>query len=76
MHIADNVFTHSKPFAGLDFAIYRNGYIYHTKHDTPDLIPASTFQNTGDNILALTIAVANSDELGLGYEAHVSFNNF
>ncbi|KAJ6642253.1 Endoplasmic reticulum metallopeptidase 1, partial [Pseudolycoriella hygida] len=49
---------------GLDFAIYRNGYIYHTQHDKPDIIPASTFQNTGDNILALTIAVANSKELG------------
>ncbi|XP_037035530.1 endoplasmic reticulum metallopeptidase 1-like isoform X2 [Bradysia coprophila] len=49
---------------GLDFAIYRNGYVYHTKHDASDLISAGTFQNTGDNILALTIAVANADELG------------
>lgn len=47
----------------MDFAVYRNGYVYHTKYDTADIIPMGTFQNAGDNILALTKAVANSPEL-------------
>lgn len=50
-------------FLGLDFAIYRNGYIYHTKYDTADIIPMSTYQNSGDNILNLIRAVANSNKL-------------
>ena len=50
-------------FSGLDFAIYRNGYIYHTKYDRDNIIPMSTFQNSGDNILNLIRAVADSPEL-------------
>lgn len=48
---------------GLDFAIYRNGYIYHTKYDTANIIPMSTFQNSGDNILNLIRAVTDSPHL-------------
>lgn len=47
----------------MDFAIYKNGYLYHTKYDIADTIPIGTFQNAGDNILALTKAVADSPEL-------------
>ncbi|KAJ6644220.1 Endoplasmic reticulum metallopeptidase 1 [Pseudolycoriella hygida] len=50
---------------GLDFAIYRNGYIYHTKYDTDNLIPMSTFQNSGDNMLNLIRAVADSSKLSI-----------
>lgn len=56
-------FSYTFRFAGLDFAIYRNGYIYHTKYDTANLIPMSTFQNSGDNILNLIRAVADSSKL-------------
>ncbi|KAG4075302.1 hypothetical protein HA402_003093 [Bradysia odoriphaga] len=48
---------------GLDFAIYRNGYIYHTRYDAANLVPMSTFQNSGDNILNLIRAVAASPKL-------------
>lgn len=51
--------------AGMDFAVYRDGYVYHTKNDVSDMIPIGTFQNGGDNILALTRAVANSPELSI-----------
>lgn len=47
----------------MDFAVYRNGYVYHTKNDIAETIPIGTFQNAGDNILALTKAVSNSPEM-------------
>ncbi|KAG4071651.1 hypothetical protein HA402_011805 [Bradysia odoriphaga] len=50
---------------GMDFAVYKDGYVYHTRNDISDMIPIGTFQNGGDNILALTRAVANSPELSI-----------
>lgn len=50
--------------AGMDFAFNANGYVYHTKYDTPELIPLGTYQHTGDNILALTKSLSQSMELG------------
>lgn len=50
-------------YTGLDFAIYRNGYIYHTQYDRSNLVPMSTYQNSGDNILNLIRAVAASPKL-------------
>jgi hypothetical protein len=47
----------------LDFAQISNGYVYHTKFDRQELIPMESLQNTGNNILPLTMAVANSEEL-------------
>lgn len=49
--------------AGMDFAYNANGYVYHTKYDTADLVPLGTYQHTGDNILALTKSLALSTEL-------------
>lgn len=49
----------------MDFAVYKDGYVYHTKNDIADIIPIGTFQNGGDNILALTKAVADSPELAI-----------
>lgn len=49
----------------MDFAVYKNGYVYHTKNDIAETIPIGTFQNAGDNILALTKAVADSPELAI-----------
>lgn len=49
--------------AGLDFAYALNGYRYHTKYDHIRFISMDSIQRTGDNILALTKALVNSDEL-------------
>ena len=48
---------------GLDFAWAENGYVYHTKFDDVSQIPLGTLQRTGDNILALTLGLANNDKM-------------
>ncbi|XP_055921170.1 endoplasmic reticulum metallopeptidase 1-like isoform X1 [Eupeodes corollae] len=48
---------------GLDMAHNYNGYVYHTPFDRPEIIPRGTFQHTGDNVLGLARAIANSSEL-------------
>lgn len=48
---------------GMDFAHVINGYRYHTKYDHIDYIPQNVIQSTGENILKLTKAIANSEEL-------------
>lgn len=48
---------------GLDMAHSYNGYVYHTKFDDIHTIPIGTLQNTGDNLLALTKALANAEEI-------------
>lgn len=40
-----------------------NGYVYHTKFDRPEIFPRGSFQNTGDNVLALVREIANAHEL-------------
>lgn len=46
-----------------------NGYIYHTKYDTIDVIPRESLQNTGDNVLSLVRGLSNATEL---YNTEVS----
>ncbi|XP_037035537.1 endoplasmic reticulum metallopeptidase 1-like isoform X1 [Bradysia coprophila] len=48
---------------GMDFAFYENGYVYHTYNDVAEIIPMGSYQNAGDNILAITVAAANHPEL-------------
>lgn len=48
---------------GLDMAYITNGYVYHTTHDTEDIVSDNTLQHTGDNVLALVRALANAPEL-------------
>lgn len=48
---------------GMDLAQSTNGYVYHTQHDTDGIVPDGTLQHTGDNLLALTRALANAEEL-------------
>ena len=50
-------------FSGLDFAWSKNGYVYHTKFDNVRAIPLGTLQRTGDNILALSLGLVNSDKM-------------
>ncbi|KAH8300003.1 hypothetical protein KR044_008473, partial [Drosophila immigrans] len=48
---------------GLDFGQVINGYIYHTKYDTIDVIPRESFQNSGDNALSIIRGLSNATEL-------------
>lgn len=57
------IFRDFAQIGGMDFAFNANGYVYHTKYDTADLVPLGTLQHTGDNILALTRSLAQSQEL-------------
>lgn len=50
-------------FAGYDFANVENGFVYHTRFDNGHLVPTGSYQHTGDNILALVLALANSPDL-------------
>lgn len=53
---------------GLDLAYSYNGYVYHTKYDNFSQIPYGTYQHTGDNVLALSRVMANSEDLDLGVD--------
>jgi len=49
---------------GLDIAYVKNGFVYHTEHDTVDRIPQATLQRVGDNLLAVVRYLAGVDNLG------------
>jgi len=40
-----------------------NGYTYHTKYDTYDIIPSDSVQSMGENVLSLVRALSNATEL-------------
>ncbi|KAL1279150.1 hypothetical protein QQF64_025823 [Cirrhinus molitorella] len=48
---------------GIDLAFIENGFLYHTKYDTPDRIHNDSIQRAGDNILSLLKHLMMSDEL-------------
>ncbi|KAK6315655.1 hypothetical protein J4Q44_G00131790 [Coregonus suidteri] len=48
---------------GIDLAFIENGFIYHTKYDSPDRIPTDSIQRAGDNILAVLKHLVMSKEL-------------
>ncbi|XP_062868297.1 endoplasmic reticulum metallopeptidase 1 [Trichomycterus rosablanca] len=48
---------------GIDLAFIENGFIYHTKYDTPDRIHTDSIQRAGDNILALLKHLLNTETL-------------
>jgi hypothetical protein len=48
---------------GLDIAWAENGYVYHTSFDDVDQIPLGSLQRTGDNVLALILALVNNDKM-------------
>ncbi|XP_014258120.1 endoplasmic reticulum metallopeptidase 1-like isoform X2 [Cimex lectularius] len=51
--------------SGLDFAHYRNGYVYHTRFDNIESIynVLGVLQHTGDNLLALIHSIIHSKEM-------------
>lgn len=46
---------------GVDIAFISNGYVYHTRFDTPDRIPDGTIQRTGTNLLGIVRELASSN---------------
>ncbi|XP_016978258.2 endoplasmic reticulum metallopeptidase 1-like isoform X1 [Drosophila rhopaloa] len=48
---------------GLDMAQNINGYTYHTKYDTYDIIPSNSVQSMGENVLSVVRALSNATEL-------------
>ncbi|KAL1279125.1 hypothetical protein QQF64_025798 [Cirrhinus molitorella] len=48
---------------GIDLAFIDNGYLYHTKYDTPDRIHNDSILRAGDNILSVLKHLAMSEEL-------------
>lgn len=57
--VDDNIFV----ISGLDLAHYRNGYVYHTSSDNISYISRNVIQHSGDNLLALTTALIQYDNL-------------
>lgn len=57
---------------GMDFAHMMDGYRYHTKYDSIDYLALPVLQRTGDNIISLTRALANSEELANSTIEHKS----
>ncbi|KAG8179332.1 hypothetical protein JTE90_011596 [Oedothorax gibbosus] len=47
------IFDHFGDIPGLDFAYVKNGYVYHTKFDTPEQITVGAIQQAGLNLLNL-----------------------
>lgn len=45
-------------WSGLDIALFENGYLYHTLRDHLDRVEPGSAQGMGDNVLALTRALA------------------
>ncbi|KAK2917034.1 hypothetical protein Q8A67_001408 [Cirrhinus molitorella] len=48
---------------GIDLAFIDNGYLYHTKYDTPDRIHNDSILRAGDNILSVLKHLVMSEEL-------------
>ncbi|MFT7815443.1 endoplasmic reticulum metallopeptidase 1 [Arapaima gigas] len=48
---------------GIDLAFIENGFIYHTKYDTPDRIVPDSIQRAGDNIFAVLKHLLMSEKL-------------
>lgn len=49
--------------AGIDMAYITDGWIYHTPLDDVAHVPAGSMQRAGENVLALSVAIASSPQL-------------
>lgn len=47
----------------MDFAFFKNGYVYHTKYDNMDMIEPGVYQSSGENLLGLIRSLSNSRDL-------------
>lgn len=58
---------------GLNFALIRDSYPYHTARDTPERLPDSALRTTGENVVDVALAL---DALDLGQRsgAELAFN--
>lgn len=50
---------------GIDLAYVRNGYVYHTLHDTPEMIGPGCVQRAGENILGVVRHLVQSPDSNL-----------
>lgn len=57
------VFRDVGGLVGLDMAFIKDGYRYHTSHDTFENIPLGSYQHAGDNVISLVKNLANCPEL-------------
>ncbi|BFZ17005.1 hypothetical protein BsWGS_20044 [Bradybaena similaris] len=48
---------------GIDVAHIKNGYVYHSRNDLPQFIPAGCMQRGGENMMATIILLASSSKL-------------
>ena len=55
------VYSGDSGLPGLDFALYRGGWAYHTALDQTDALDPGSIQQVGANALALTRSLANGD---------------
>ncbi|XP_026808932.1 endoplasmic reticulum metallopeptidase 1-like [Rhopalosiphum maidis] len=62
--------------SGLDLAHYKNGYVYHTKHDDLNQIGPSVLQNTGENLFALAKAMSTHNATNSTKSKYVFFDVF
>ncbi|KAI6171031.1 Peptidase-M28 domain-containing protein [Aphelenchoides bicaudatus] len=57
------VYSGQANLGGIDFAYYKNGWVYHTSEDIEDIIPKGSLQRAGDNILAVVDALLKSPNM-------------
>ncbi|KAJ8716926.1 hypothetical protein PYW08_005325 [Mythimna loreyi] len=57
------IFRDFGKLSGVDLAWSSNGYVYHTRLDTPERVPPAALQRTGDNVLALAHGLLSGESL-------------
>jgi Zn-dependent M28 family amino/carboxypeptidase len=48
---------------GIDMALYKNSYLYHTHLDIPKYLQSGSIQHLGENVLAITNHLAKNTTL-------------